>query len=159
MRKIRRVLVDSSVYGAAIEDEASYSVETDRYWDTVYSKALLRMSKKLEIFGCRPVEEELSEAPQQLREKLLTLYRRARPLKSIRRVFELSALYTEVGIFPQDALIASFASAHKLDAFVTVNRRHLKRLDTVRKISGVNRRLRLRALRILLPGEILELLS
>ncbi len=159
MRKIRRVLADSSVYGAAIEDEASYSVETDRYWDTVYSKALLRMSKKLEIFGCQPVEEELSEAPQQLREKLLALYRRARPLKSIRRVFELSALYTEAGIFPQDALIASFASAHKLDAFVTVNRRHLKRLDTVRKISSVNRRLRLRTLRILLPGEILELLS
>lgn len=158
MRRIRRVLVDSSVYGAAIEDEASYSVETDRYWDTVYSKAFMRMSK-LEIFGCSPVEQELSEAPQRLRGKLLALYRGARPLQSIRRVYELSSLYTEAGIFPQDALIASFASAHKLDAFVTVNRRHLKRSDTVRKISAVNRRLRLRALRILLPGELLELLS
>ncbi len=159
MRRIRRVLVDSSVYGAAIEDEASYPAETDRYWDAVYSKALLRMSKNLEIFGCPPVEEELSEAPRQLREKLLALYRGARPLKSISRVFELQALYTEVGIFPPDALIASFASVHKLDAFLTVNRRHLKRPDAVRKISVVNKRLRLRPLRILLPGELVELLS
>ena len=35
MRKIRRVLVDSSVYGAAIEDEARYSVDSDEYWDVV----------------------------------------------------------------------------------------------------------------------------
>lgn len=159
MRRTWRLLVDSSVYGAAIENEASFPVETDHYWDTVYSKALLRMSKRLEIFGCQPVEEELSEAPQQLRGKLLALYRLARPLKSISRVFELSTLHTEVGIFPQDALIASFASAHKLDAFVTVNRRHLKRVETVKKISAVNRKLRLRVLRILLPGELLELLS
>lgn len=159
MRAIRKILVDSSVYGAALEHEAGYPVETEQYWDTVCSKALLRMSNKLEIFGCRPVEEELEEAPQRLREKLLTLYRGVRPLKSTGRVFQLEALYTEVGIFPPDALIASFASAHKLDAFVTVNRRHLKRPDSVRKISAVNRRLRLRPLRILLPGELLELLS
>jgi predicted nucleic acid-binding protein len=159
MRRIRRVLLDSSVYGAAIEDEARYPVETHRYWDTVYSKALLRMSKKIEIFGCPPVEQELSEAPQRLREKLLTLYRGVGLLQPARKVYELSALYTEAGIFPQDALIASFASAHKLDAFVTVNRRHLKRPDTVRKISAVNRRLRLRPLLILLPGELWELLS
>jgi hypothetical protein len=32
----------------------------------LYSKALLRISGKLEIFGCRPIELELSEAPEQL---------------------------------------------------------------------------------------------
>jgi predicted nucleic acid-binding protein len=159
MRGIQRVLLDSSVYGAAMEDEGSYPVETDRYWDTVYCKALLRMSKKLEIFGCPPVEEELREAPQPFREKLLVLYHIATPLKSVSKVSVLSALYTGAGIFPQDALIASFASAHKLDAFVTVNRRHLRRLDTIRKISAINRRLQLGPLRILLPGELLELLS
>lgn len=117
------------------------------------------MSSRLEIFGCQPIEVKLSEAPEQLRGKLLALYGGARPLKPIRRVFELSAQYTRVGIFPPDALIASFASAHKLDALVTLNRRHLNRPDTVRKISAVNRRLRLAALRILLPGELFELLS
>ena len=152
-------MLDSSVYGAAIEDEASYEAETDRYWDTVYSKALLRMSKKLEIFGCPTVKKELGEAPPQFREKLLELYRETTPLKSIRMVPVLAVLYTKAGIFPQDALIASFASAHKLDAFVTVNRRHLRRLDIVRKISVVNRRVRLRPLRVLLPGELLELLA
>jgi hypothetical protein len=83
MRRIRRVLVDSSVYGAAIEDEANYPVETDHYWDTVYSKALLRMSSRLEIFGCPPIEVELSEAPGQLRGKLLALYGGARPLSRL----------------------------------------------------------------------------
>jgi len=159
MRAVRRILVDSSVYGVAIEDEASYQVETDRYWDTVYSKALFRMSKRLEIFGCPPVKKELSEAPERLRGKLLGLYREVKQLKSTDKVIKLSELYTKSGIFPQDALIVAFASAHKLDAFVTVNRRHLRRLDTERKISALNRRLRLRHLPILLPRELLELLS
>jgi predicted nucleic acid-binding protein len=158
MRTVRTVLLDSSVYGAAVEDEGSYEPDTDRYWDTVYSKALLRMRKKLEIFGCPPVEEELSEAPEQIRKKLLALYTASRPLKAIAIVSELSNRYTKIGIFPQDALIASFASAYRLDALVTVNRRHLRCLDTVRRISAVNRRLRLRSLRILLPGEVLEFL-
>ena len=157
MRRVRRILLDSSVYGAAIEDEASYEPDTDRYWDTVYSKALLRIPK-LEIFGCPPIEEELSEAPEQIRKKLLALYGASRPLKAVSIVSELSSRYTKIGIFPQDALIASFASAYRLDAFVTVNRRHLRRLDTVRRISAVNRRLRLRSLRILLPGELMEFL-
>jgi len=65
----------------------------------------------------------------------------------------------DAGVFPPDALIASYASAHKLDAFLTVNRRHLKRPDVLRKISTVNKRLRLRPLRILLPSELLELLA
>jgi predicted nucleic acid-binding protein len=159
MRRIRRVLVDSSVYGAAIEDEASYPVETERYWDTVYSKALLRISKKLEIFGCPPVEQELSEAPEPLQGKLLDHYRGAKPLRSSIRVLEVQALYTHAGIFPPDALITSYASVHKLDALITVNRRHLKRPDSIRKISAINKRLRLRPLLILLPGELLELLS
>lgn len=159
MRKIRRVLVDSSVYGAAIEDEARYSVDSDEYWDVVYSKALFRASERLEIFGCLPIELELSEAPRPLREKLLSLYSRVRSLEPTRRVFELAAGYVTVGIFPPDALIASFASAHKVDGLVTVNRRHLKRPDTVRKIGNVNRRFRLKALRILLPAELLEFLS
>jgi predicted nucleic acid-binding protein len=151
--------LDSSVYGAAIEDEASYPVETDQYWDIVYSKALLRMSNKVRLFGCPPVEEELTEAPERLRGRLLGFYRKTTSLKSTGRALELQALYISRGVFPPDALIASFASAYKLDAFVTVNRRHLRRIDTTRKIAVVNRRLRLRPLRILLPGEVLELLS
>lgn len=150
--------MDSSVYGAAIEDEASYAVDTDRYWDTVYSKALLRMPKKLEIFGCPPVEEELSEAPERMRRRLLDHYRGAKSLRPSVRVLELQARYTHAGIFPPDALIASYASLNKLDALITVNRRHLKRADSIRKISAINKRLRLRPLLILLPGELLELL-
>jgi len=117
MRTLRRVLLDSSVYGAAIEDEASYEPDTDRYWDTVYSKTLLRMSNKLKIYGCPPVQEELSEAPRELREKLLGLYREAKPLRISDSVLELEARYIHAGIFPPDALIASYASAYRLDAF------------------------------------------
>ncbi len=159
MGRIRRILVDSSVFGAAIEDEASYSVESDQYWDIVYSKALLRSGKRFEIFGCPPVEAELREAPQHLRVKLLALYLEVGALKPTRKVFDLTESYMRVGLFAPDALIAAFASAHVVDVLVTVNRRHLKRPDTVRKISNVNRRFRLRAPRILLPGELLELLS
>ena len=91
-------MLDSSVYGAAVEDEGSYEPDTHRYWDTVYSKALLRM-RKLEIFGCPPVEEELSEAPEPIRKKLLALYTASRPLKAIAIVSELSNRYTKIGIF------------------------------------------------------------
>lgn len=158
MRRIRRVLVDSSVYGAAIEDEASYSVETDRYWDTVYSKALLRMSERLEIFGCEPIETELKKAPESMRGKLLALYSNARELRLTSLVSQVYTRYRARDIFPPDALIASFASAHGLDALVTINRRHLMQSDTARKVRMVNRRFRLRQLLILLPQELPELL-
>lgn len=106
-----------------------------------------------------PVENELREAPDALRSKLLELYSPIRRLKPTRMVSELSLRYVRTGVFPPDALIASFASAHKLDDLVTINRRHLKRPDTVRRIANVNRRFRLLGLRILLPGELIELVS
>jgi len=130
-----------------------------RSCDVVYSKALFRIFRKLEIFGCGPIEDELSDAPDHLRRKLNGLYSRARQLKLIKRVSELSSDYVSAGIFAPDALIAAFASGYKLDAFVTINRRHLKQPEAERKLAGVNRRFRLPALRILLPRELLELIS
>ncbi len=147
------------MYGAAIEEETRYSVESDDYWDIVYSKALLRITKRIEIFSCEPVEDELSDAPEPLPRRSLSLCSRARPLESTQKVFQLTQDYARVGVCPPDALIASFASASKLDALVTVNRRHLKRSETIRKIANINRGFRLRPLRILLPGELLELLT
>jgi predicted nucleic acid-binding protein len=120
---------------------------------------VFRVSRRFEIFSCRPVEDELSEAPERIRAKLLSFHSRARPLEPTRRVFELSASYVRAGLFPPDALIASFATAHRLDALVTVNRRHLKRPETARKIANVNRKFRLTALRILLPAELVEFFS
>ena len=53
-KRIRRILLDSSIYGAASEDEATFPVESIQYWDVVYSKALFTIFRKLEIFGCGP---------------------------------------------------------------------------------------------------------
>jgi len=122
-------------------------------------KFLFRISRKLVIFGCEPIEDELSEAPERLRRKLNELYSPSRRLKLTRKVSELSSDYVSAGMFAPDALIAAFASAYSLDAFVTINRRHLKQPGTVRKLARVNKRFRLPALRILLPGELLELVS
>jgi predicted nucleic acid-binding protein len=158
MKRIRRILVDSSVYGAAIEDESEYHPRTREYWDAVYSRALFRLGHRLEMFGCEPISVELKKAPEILREKLLALYSNARELRLTPLVSRLYARYRAKSIFPPDALIAAFASAHGLDALVTVNRRHLMRSDTVKKVASVNRRFRLGRLLILLPQELLELL-
>lgn len=62
------------------------------------------------------------------------------------------------GIYPPDAVILAYVSAHKIDALVTINRRHLKAPETLRKVRRVNQRHRLRSPLILLPGELLELI-
>ncbi len=158
MKRIRLILVDSSVYGAAIEEESDYHPYTRQYWDTVYSRALFRVGLRLQIFSCEPIAAELKKAPELLREKLLALNSKARRLKLTPTVSRLYVRYRATGIFAPDALIAAFASGHKLDALVTVNRRHLMRSDTVRKVANVNRRFRLGELLILLPQELLEVL-
>lgn len=159
MRRKLNVLVDSSVYGAAIEDEAQYSVDSIQYWDIVYSKALLRSSRRVQIFGCPPVLLELREAPERLRLRLLAVYSRSRPLRWTKALPKIFRAYVEAGISAPDALIASFASVYELDALCTINRRHLSRPETIREISAINKRFHLGSLRILLPGELIQLIA
>ena len=62
-RRIKRIVLDSSVYGAMIEDEERYSPDSERFWDITFSKALFRLREKISFYGCLPIEGELKEAP------------------------------------------------------------------------------------------------
>ena len=90
---------------------------------------------------------------------MLALYSKTKALKLTRKVFDLFVEYRDSGIFSPDALIASFAFADNLDALVTVNRRHLKMPQTIRKIVAINKRFRLGRPLILLPRKLIELVS
>lgn len=153
-----KVLVDSSVYGAAIEDEERYPSDSQLYWDVVYPKALLRLQTKISIYGCKPVEAELSEAPQAYRRRLLETYDIATPLRESRKVVLLYSEYVTAGIHAPDALILAHASALKMDALVTINRRHLKTPETTQIVRRVSRNFALRPILILLPRELFELI-
>lgn len=77
----RRVLLDSSVYGAMIDYERRYPVDSKEHWDIVYSKAIMNLLRRLEFYGCGPIEEELKRAPHIFRARLLEKYAIARRLR------------------------------------------------------------------------------
>ncbi len=153
------MLVDSSVYGAAIEDEARYPPDSQAYWDIVYSKALFRLQAKISVYGCKPIEVELTEAPQAYRSRLLERYAVASPLRGSTKVAQLYREFLRTGIYAPDSLILAYSSAHKMDALVTVNRRHLKRRETIRIVGKLSRKLGLRPLVILLPKELFQIIQ
>jgi len=157
-RRIRRIMLDSSVYGAAIEDEERYSPDSERFWDIIYSKALFRLREKIDFHGCLPIESELKEAPQVFRRKLLEKFSVAKKLEENELVVLLFNEYVKAGIYPPDALILSYTSAHQVDALITINRRHLKAPETARVLKRVNRKFRLKTPLILLPRELFELI-
>ena len=154
----RHVLLDSSVYGAMIDDERHYPVDSKEHWDIVYSKAIMNLLGRLEFYGCRPIEEELKRASDIFSVKLLEKYSIARRLRETKLVSRLGEEYRLEGIYPPDAVILAYVSAHRIDMLVTINRRHLKAPETLRKLKGVNKRHRLRCPLILIPGELFELI-
>ena len=157
MAKIKRVILDSNIFGGAIEDEGDYDLSSFEYWEIVSSKAVFRLVGKLTVYGCPPVERELRKAPEPLRTHLLNVYS-SKSLETNSLVIKLSREYAESGIYAPDALILAYSSAHRTDALVTMNKRHLKNPSVLKKIRRINKKYRLPELLVLFPSELLELL-
>lgn len=149
-------MLDSSVYGATIENEERHTPDSERFWDIVYSKALFRLREKIDFYGCLPIESELKEAPPIFRGRLLEKFSTAKKLEENELIVPLFSEYVKSGIYPPDALILAYTSAHQLDALITINRRHLKAPETTKALKRVNRKFKLKAPLILLPRELFE---
>lgn len=158
MTKIKRIIFDSNIFGAAIEDETDYDPRSFEYWEILSTKALLGLLGKITVHGCPPVERELRMAPQQLRDQLLNIYSKVKSLRTNSLVIKLSREYTQSGIYAPDALILAYASAYRIGALITMNKRHLKNPSVLKKIKRINKKHRLPELLILFPSELLELL-
>ncbi len=159
MTKIKRVVFDSNIFGAAIEDEDDYDPRSFEYWEIVSTKALFRLLGKLTVYGCPPVERELRMAPEPLRSHLLNIYSKLRTLETNSLIIKLSREYAKAGIYAPDAFILAHSSAHRTDALITMNKRHLKNPSVLRKIRRINKRYKLPELVVLFPSELFELLS
>jgi predicted nucleic acid-binding protein len=149
--------LDSDVFGAAIENEDDYDPQSSEYWEIVSSKAILKMTDKLSIYGCPPIEHELRQAPEPFRSQLLTIYSSIKSIKTNSLVIRLSREYAESGIYAPDAFILAHSAAHGIHAVITLNKRHLKNPSTLKKIKTINQKHRLPALLLLFPSEFLEL--
>lgn len=158
MAKIKRVILDSNIFGGAVEHEGDYDPRSFEYWEIVSSKAVFRLVGKLTVYGCPPVERELRRAPEPLRTHLLNVYSSVKSLETNSLVIKLSREYTESGIYAPDALILAYSSAHRIDALVTMNKRHLKNPSVLKKIRRINKKYRLPELLVVFPSELLELL-
>lgn len=141
-----------------MEDEDDYDPRSFEYWEIVSSKAIFRLVGKLSVYGCPPVERELKMTPEPLRNQLLNIYSPIKSLGTNSLVLRLSREYAESGIYAPDALILAYASAHRTDALVTMNKRHLKNPSVLKKIGRINKKYRLPQLLVLFPSELLELL-
>lgn len=156
MVKIKRVLLDSNIFGVAIEDEDDYDPRSFEYWEILSAKAIFKVIGKITLYGCPPVELELRNAPEPLRSRLLNIYSPVKPLKTNSLVIKLSREYEDAGIYTPDAIILAYSSAHRIDVLTTINRRHLNNPLTLKKIKRINRKYRLPELRVLFPSELLE---
>ena len=150
--------MDSNIFGGALEDEDDYDPRSFEYWEIASSKAIFRLVGKVTVYGCPPVELELKMAPEPLRSHLLSIYSSVKSLGTNSLVNKLSREYAESGIYAPDALILAYSSAHRTDALVTMNKRHLKNPSVLKKIRRINKKYRLPELLVLLPSELLELL-
>ena len=150
-------MLDSNIFGVAIEDEDDYDPRSSEYWEIVSSKAIFRLVGKLTLYGCPPVERELRRAPEPLRSQLLNIYSSVKSLGTNSLVIKLSREYAE-SIYAPDALILAYSSAHRTDALITMNKRHLKNPLVLKKIRRINKKYRLPELLVLFPSELLELL-
>lgn len=67
-------MLDSNIFGAAIEDEDDYDPRSFEYWEILSAKAIFKVIGKIVLYGCPPVELELRNAPEQLRNRLLDIF-------------------------------------------------------------------------------------
>ena len=158
MAKIKRIIFDSNIFGAAIEDETDYDPRSFEYREILSTKALFRLLGKITVYGCPPVERELRMAPQQLRDQLLDIYSKVKSLGTNSLVIKLSREYAKSGIYAPDALILAYASAYRISGLITMNKRHLKNPSVLKKVRRINKNYRLPELLVLFPSELLELL-
>jgi hypothetical protein len=122
------------------------------------TKAIFKVIGRITLYGCPPVELELRKAPEPLRSRLLNTYSSVKPLKTNSLVIKLSRKYEDAGICTTDAIILAYSSAHRIDALITITRRHLINPLALKKIKRINTKYRLPELNILFPSELLEFL-
>ncbi len=151
-------MLDSNIFGVAIEDEDDYVPHSFEYWEILSTKAILKVSGRITLYGCPPVELELRNAPEPLRSRLSNIYSSVKSLKTTSLVIKLSREYEDARIYTPDAIILAYSSAHRIDALITINRRHLNNPLTLKKIKRINKKYRLPELRVLFPSELLEFL-
>jgi predicted nucleic acid-binding protein len=156
--KLRRVLLDSNIFGVAIDDEDDYDPRSFEYWEILSVKTIFKIIGRITLCGCPAVELELRNAPEPLKNMLLNIYSSVKSLKTNSLVIKLSREYEDAGIYTPDAIILAYSPAHRVDALVTINRRHLNNPLTLKKIKRINRKYRLPELRVLFPSELLEFL-
>ena len=149
---IKRVYIDTSVVGGQFDKE--FSADTIPFFDAVKSGLFVIIISDL-------LEIELSRAPQQVKDFLITLPEQH--IESIRLTQEASDLadqYIKANVVGPtsraDCQHIAMATLTKADVLVSWNFKHIVNLDKIRGYNGINYQLSYNMIEIRTPKEIIN---
>lgn len=154
MKKIKYYLETTVFNFVFVDDDIAKKKITEKLFD---SWATLNG----EMFISDIVIQEVNRAPEDIKNKLVELVRKHRPiLLSINEeIKELAERYIIEKIIPEkyknDALHIAVAVANDLDVIVSWNLEHIVKLKTKLGVEGINRLLGYKIIEIVTPEEVL----
>ena len=144
--------METSVWGA-LEDAAPAYFPNG-------ARALFARGDQYEFFISPVVAREITDAPAELRERLMRAVAGVKPtpLRETEDINSLAAAYIRRGIFPaayrDDALHVAFASYYALDFLVSYNFRHIVSVSRRELVRAANTVLGYRSPVIVTPDEL-----
>lgn len=154
MKKIR-YYIETSVFSFVFaEDDLKRRDLTKKFLDSLQQESA-------EIYISAVLIDEINEAPEQLKKKLLELIEKYQPiLLSIdNETKELADKYVGEKIIPrkyiEDAYHLAVASVNDIDVIVSWNFQHIVKLKTKIEVNGVNKLLGYHEIEICSPEEVI----
>jgi len=145
-----RVYADTSVYGGLYD--ADFAAASQLFFNQVKKGQLVLVTSAL-------VADEVTRAPENVREAFYTLLPFAELAAVTSEAFYLQKAYIEAGVVTKrwqgDALHVAVATVNGVDVVVSWNFKHIVNYNRIRMYNEVNRRLGWKAIDIRTPVEVL----
>lgn len=149
---LMKVYVDTSVFGGYYDDE--FKEWTPKFFDEVENGTHQIVISAL-------VEQELTDAPENVRQLFAKHRRTIEKVLIDDRVIELAENYISERVltrkFFSDAVHIATATVHKIDVLVSWNFRHIVNLNKIRLFNAVNLKNGYLPVEIRSPREILNM--
>ena len=150
MRKLK-VYVDTSVLGAVYDDE--FKEATMAFFEQA-------RDGKFDIVVSALVEDEIADAPRNVRDYHATVISYAETVNPSRDAILLQRAYLDAGVvtlkWMDDALHVATATVAECDIIVSWNFKHIVHYDKKRKYNAVNVLRGYNGIDILTPAEVIE---
>jgi len=156
MKKLK-YYIETSVFNFVFADDEPSRRDLTKY---LFQKV---QGDNVEIYISEVVITEINDAPEDIKNKLLSLIKKYKPyvIPIDEETKLLANKYISEGIIPEkfiaDALHIAVTSVNDLDVIISWNFKHIVKLKTKIEANGVNKLLGYREIEICTPEEVDEL--